>query len=122
MSELRFPEPTRSSPFHCFHAHTPFVMDIESKVAPAGEKDAQSIVTAESYLDASDRDKVQRKLRQRHVQMCVTIFFLFCLLVLTLEKDCRKGARVLMPLTILIQHHFTDRRNPRYWSFPCKAF
>jgi amino acid permease len=45
-------------------------MDVENKAASGGEKDSrQSVISIESYLDVRDQDKVQRKLRQRHVQM-----------------------------------------------------
>ena len=61
-------------------------MDVENKAASSGEKDRQSVVTVESYLDASDKDKVQRKLRQRHVQMYVEALF-SC----STYPDTRKG-------------------------------
>ena len=44
-------------------------MDVENKAASSEEKDHKSVISVESYLDARDKDKVQRKLRQRHVQM-----------------------------------------------------
>ena len=53
-------------------------MDVENEAASSREIDRQeSVITVESYLDVSDKDKVQRKLRQRHVQMYVgALFFL----------------------------------------------
>lgn len=50
-------------------------MDVENKADSGGGKDSRSAITVESYLDAGDKDKVQRKLQQRHVQMCVALFF-----------------------------------------------
>ena len=49
-------------------------MDVENKAPSSGEKDSQSDTTVESYLDVRDKDKLQRKLQQRHVQMCVVFF------------------------------------------------
>ena len=94
-------------------------MDVENEATSGSDTDRKSVATVESYLDASDRDKVQRKLRQRHVQMCVTILLPFCSLVLTLGKDRRKKAVVLGPLTILTKRHSIDRWNSWYWPFPC---
>ena len=53
-------------------------MNVENEAASSGEMDRQeSVITVESYLDVRDEDKVQRKLRQRHVQMYVgALFFL----------------------------------------------
>jgi len=68
---LASPELARSSPFHHRDTRTPFVMDVENKAASDEAKDSRSTITVESYLDAGDRDKVQRKLQQRHIQMCV---------------------------------------------------
>ena len=51
-------------------------MDVENEAASSREIDRQeSVITVESYLDVSDKDKVQRKLRQRHVQMYVGALF-----------------------------------------------
>ncbi|KAF9645812.1 general APC amino acid permease [Thelephora ganbajun] len=44
-------------------------MDVEKKAASGAEKDSQSAISVESHLDAREKDKVQRKLQQRHVQM-----------------------------------------------------
>lgn len=48
-------------------------MDVENKAAPVGEKGSQSAASVESHLDVAEKDKVQRKLFQRHIQMCVVI-------------------------------------------------
>ena len=51
-------------------------MNVENEAASSGEMDRQeSVITVESYLDVRDEDKVQRKLRQRHVQMYVEALF-----------------------------------------------
>lgn len=44
-------------------------MDVENETASNGEKDRQSVITVESYLDVRGKDKVKRRLHQRHVQM-----------------------------------------------------
>ena len=51
-------------------------MNVENEAASSGEMDRQeSVITVESYLDVRDEDRVQRKLRQRHVQMYVDVLF-----------------------------------------------
>lgn len=72
------PKLAHSSPFHHLRARTPFVMDVENKAASGAEKDSRSTTTVESYLDTGDRDKVQRKLKQRHIQMCVIPLSFLC--------------------------------------------
>ena len=52
-------------------------MDVENETASNGEKDRQSVITVESYLDVRGKDKVKRRLRQRHVQMYAANFFSF---------------------------------------------
>lgn len=51
-------------------------MNVENEAASSGEMDRQeSVITVESYFDVRDEDRVQRKLRQRHVQMYVDVLF-----------------------------------------------
>ena len=45
-------------------------MDIENKTGFDGDEGSPSVVSAESHLDVREKDKVQRRLHQRHVQMC----------------------------------------------------
>lgn len=54
-----------------FSTSTSSSMDVENKAALGGdgEKSSPSVTSVESYLDVRESDKVQRKLRQRHVQM-----------------------------------------------------
>ena len=62
-------------------------MDVKNESASSGEMNRQeSVITVESYLDASDKDKVQRKLHQRHVQMYVEALFSY-----SAHPDTRKG-------------------------------
>lgn len=49
-------------------------LDVEKNPTPDVEKDTTSVTSAEPYLDVREEDKVQRRLRQRHVQMCVPTF------------------------------------------------
>ena len=73
MPDCVSPKLARSSPLHHLYACIPFVMDVESKAASGAEKVPSSAISVEPYLDAGDKDKVQRKLKQRHVQMCVVL-------------------------------------------------
>ena len=57
-------------------------MDVENETASSGEKDRQSVITVESYLDVRDKDKVKRRLRQRHVQMYAADFLFFLYLLI----------------------------------------
>lgn len=54
-----------------YYTSTLLSMDVENKPALGGdgEKGSPSVISVESYLDVRERDKVQRKLHQRHVQM-----------------------------------------------------
>ena len=47
--------------------------DIEDKAAFGEENDSPSGVSIESYLDVREKDKVQRRLHQRHIQMWVVV-------------------------------------------------
>ena len=62
-------------------------MDLETKDVFVEEKGSLPVTSLESYLDVREQDKVQRRLRQRHVQMCVATF----LLSLPVHSDSRKG-------------------------------
>ena len=62
-------------------------MDVENKAPSTGEKGSQSVTSVEAYLDVIDRDKVHRKLFQRHIQMCVVV----PPLSLLVHPDTRKG-------------------------------
>ena len=62
-------------------------MDLETKDPSVAEKGSLPLPSLEPHLDVREQDKVQRRLRQRHVQMCVSTF----LLTLPVHSDTRKG-------------------------------
>lgn len=65
-------------------------MDAENKGVEKStleeEKDMSSLVPVEPHLDVREKDKLQRRLHQRHIQMCVLVF-----LSLLAHSDGRKG-------------------------------